>query len=181
MALSALPDSAPAHPHIDKHGTKRRAGEFIPGMPERSQRMVPEDGEWYYRTRERELVGPYSTRENADKAARTYTRFCRKLNSEHLRTLINQHLENLRLQTEQESAQPLREGEMEVPESRRPRITTQDGHWFFQTREGELVGPYDARETAEEASNTFLQFVQKVDKKRIHQLIAAMNAEAADA
>jgi hypothetical protein len=150
-------------------------------MPERSQRIVPEDGDWYFRTRERELVGPYRTRENADKAARTYTRFCRNLSREHLRTLIQQHLENLRLQTEEESAQPLREGEMEVPASRKARITGQDSRWFFQTREGELVGPYDARKTAADASNTFLQFVQKVDKKMIRQLIAAMNSETANA
>ena len=159
-----------------RKGPVRRSGAFLPRMPERSQRLVCRDGLWYYCARECELVGPYRIRENAEKASRTYTRFCRNLNEEHLHTLVQQHIQNLLCLTAEQGALQLREGEMEIPEARHARVSSINGHWFFNTREGEMVGPYASKAIAEEASETFLQFVINVDRKMISQLIATMKA-----
>ncbi len=158
-------------------GPVRRAGEYLPRIPDRSRRLVRNQGHWFFRARERDLVGPYYKRDNAEKASQTYMRFCRNLSREKLQSLIQQHVENLHLLTEEEQALSLREGEMDIPVERESRIVAKDDRWYFQTREGELVGPYATRDVAEEASATFLQFVQNVDRGMIGQLIAAMKSE----
>ena len=154
---------------------KLRAGEFATRFPERSKRFFVEDGFWFFRTREGEAVGPYSTKDNAQKAARTFGRFCRSVHDDQLRLLIHQQLERLSSMSEEQRALPLREGEMDVPTERGCRVLSKGKDWYFRTREGELVGPYEDRALAEDSAETFTQFAVSVSNKQIHHLIATMN------
>lgn len=40
------------------------------------------------------------------------------------------------------------------------RVFEQDDGWFFSTREGAAMGPYDTRAEAEQGLSDFIEFVQ---------------------
>lgn len=50
-------------------------------------------------------------------------------------------------------------GEPEVPCSRTERLVEQDSYWFFTTREGVKVGPFDTRLEAAEGVNEYIDFI----------------------
>lgn len=45
--------------------------------------------------------------------------------------------------------------------ARSNRLFRQQKDWFFKTREGALVGPYDSSEQALQGIESYIQFVQK--------------------
>ena len=54
---------------------------------------------------------------------------------------------------------PHREGETESIPTRTSRFFTKEREWFFSTREGALMGPFDTREIASKGLSDFLEFI----------------------
>lgn len=52
-----------------------------------------------------------------------------------------------------------REGEIGDVPPRSGRFFTQDGKWFFSTREGKPIGPFDSKEEAEYELDGFIDFI----------------------
>ncbi|HTF98221.1 MAG TPA: DUF6316 family protein [Cellvibrio sp.] len=51
-----------------------------------------------------------------------------------------------------------------VPE-RHGRLLQKDGYWYYSTREGVDIGPFDNREDAENGVGEFIDFIQASEPK----------------
>ncbi len=56
-----------------------------------------------------------------------------------------------------------RTGEQQNPPSRRERFFQQDSYWYYTTREGVDIGPFDHKEDAVEGCADFLDFISTRD------------------
>ena len=62
-----------------------------------------------------------------------------------------------------------------IPE-RHSRFKEQDGYWYYCTREGVNIGPFDSREEAENGVGEFIDFLFAADpsiKEAVEQYLAA--------
>lgn len=67
--------------------------------------------------------------------------------------------------SEQQSDTPNREGERgNVPE-RTGRFLQKQGYWYYTTREGIDIGPFDSRYDAEIGVGDFIDFIYDADPK----------------
>jgi len=155
--------------------TERR-GESVNGSFPRNLRFFSEDNGWYFRTRERTAVGPYLSREEAEAAARVFVDHTQSDDDETLDLMIDLHLASLRIDfDESRQSNLLRRGEWEIPAERSNRIINKSDRWYFFTREGRLVGPYDCEESAKEWVDVFRNFARNIRPTSILGLIEAMN------
>ncbi|MFL0797519.1 MAG: DUF6316 family protein [Cellvibrionaceae bacterium] len=52
-----------------------------------------------------------------------------------------------------------RQGEAAIPHDRSERLSEHDNYWFFSTREGVQVGPFDSRAEAAEGVGEYIDFI----------------------
>jgi hypothetical protein len=58
-----------------------------------------------------------------------------------------------------------RTGEQGSVPSRHGRYLQKDGYWYYSTREGVDIGPFDSREDAEIGVGEFIEFIQASEPK----------------
>ena len=60
-----------------------------------------------------------------------------------------------------------------VPQ-RRERFFAMSGAWYFRTREGAPMGPFDNRQEAEQGLYDFLEFMTLAEPRTLSQLYASL-------
>lgn len=60
---------------------------------------------------------------------------------------------------------PSRHGEKGLAPLRSMRYLQKDGYWYYSTREGVDIGPFDSREDAEVGVSDFIDFIQASEPK----------------
>lgn len=58
-----------------------------------------------------------------------------------------------------------RAGEQGSVPARHGRYLQKDGYWYYSTREGVDIGPFDSREDAEIGVGEFIEFIQASEPK----------------
>ncbi|MDR7091299.1 MULTISPECIES: DUF6316 family protein [Cellvibrio] len=58
-----------------------------------------------------------------------------------------------------------RAGEQGSVPSRHGRYLQKDGYWYYTTREGVDIGPFDSRDDAETGVGEFIDFIQASEPK----------------
>ncbi|MCB1662760.1 MAG: hypothetical protein KDI20_09180 [Pseudomonadales bacterium] len=46
-----------------------------------------------------------------------------------------------------------------------------ESHWYFSTREGTDVGPFDSRDEASSGLQDFIQFIQLANHRTLHNFL----------
>lgn len=62
-------------------------------------------------------------------------------------------------------ATPNRAGEQGSVPARHGRYLQKDGYWYYNTREGVDIGPFDSREDAEIGVGEFIEFIRASEPK----------------
>ena len=129
--------------------TLLRKGESDLSDP-RSERYFQQEGYWYFRTREGLDIGPSDTLALAMRTANSFVAFLHEAKAEVV-TSITKYIKH----------QP-RAGEknIEIPQ-RSERVFQQDNYWYFSTREGMDIGPFDNRGDAIVGVKGFIGFLQE--------------------
>ncbi len=81
-------------------------------------------------------------------------------------------MQNNNRETVADCASLARAGEDYQPPSRSNRILVVEDHWFYRTREGQEVGPYPCRSSAEKAASSFAQFTRRVNSGNFVDVIS---------
>jgi hypothetical protein len=63
-----------------------------------------------------------------------------------------------------------RNGESDVSQDRSERIFIQHNYWYFRTREGMDIGPYDSQLDATDGINSFIEFLSTAEKKVVERI-----------
>ena len=63
-----------------------------------------------------------------------------------------------------------RKGEKESSPDRSERLFTQHSYWYFRTREGMDIGPYDSQTDASNGINSFIEFLNTAEKKVVERI-----------
>ena len=58
-----------------------------------------------------------------------------------------------------------RAGEQGAVPARNGRYLQKEGYWYYSTREGVDIGPFDSREDAETGAGEFIEFIQASEPK----------------
>jgi hypothetical protein len=133
--------------NLPQHSNKPRAGEYAV-FSTRSERFFEQESYWYFRTREGMDIGPFDTKEDAEEGVKGFISFLKEVHADVV-VRINKYV---RLQP--------RAGETEVPGGRSERIFEQNSYWYFRTREGMDIGPYDTRGEAVIGAKAFVNFIK---------------------
>ena len=68
-----------------------------------------------------------------------------------------------------------REGELGTVPMRSDRFFAAQGQWFFSTREGTVIGPFDEKQNAQQGLNDFLEFMQLANSKTLSSFYNSLN------
>lgn len=63
-----------------------------------------------------------------------------------------------------------RKGEKKDPQDRSERLFTQHNYWYFRTREGMDIGPYDSKADANDGINSFIDFLDTAEQKVVERI-----------
>ncbi len=63
-----------------------------------------------------------------------------------------------------------RQGESGVTPIRQERVFKKDAYWYFKTREGATIGPFDSRDDALECVAEFVEFIGSANPKVLQTL-----------
>ncbi len=63
-----------------------------------------------------------------------------------------------------------RKGENEASSDRSERIFIQHNYWYFRTREGMDIGPYDSQTDAISGISSFIEFLSTAEKKVVERI-----------
>lgn len=69
-----------------------------------------------------------------------------------------------------------REGEMGYTPVRSDRFFAAQGEWFFSTREGAPIGPFEDKEDARKGLEDFIEFMSLAEPKTLTKLYTALTA-----
>jgi len=70
-----------------------------------------------------------------------------------------------------------RAGESGSVPGRQGRFFAQTAHWYFHTREGASIGPFENRFEAEQGLKDFIDFITLADPKTLTSFYAALNTK----
>lgn len=70
----------------------------------------------------------------------------------------------------------LRENEISIPATRSLRFFQRDGYWYYATREGVDIGPFDSVDDAESGCREYIHFVTSGQVKNPERLMALYRA-----
>lgn len=62
--------------------------------------------------------------------------------------------------------------------TRSDRLFAQDGYWYFRTREGLNIGPFDNAQEAEQGVSDFMDFVNNAEPSMIKRVTDYVNRAA---
>lgn len=127
---------------------KQRAGESGE-TPFRSPRFFEQQSYWYFRTREGLDIGPFDTLQDAEEGLSGFIGFLQQAHSDVV-TKITQYIK----------LQPRKGEHQEIP-PRTDRLFEQSNYWYFRTREGIDIGPFDNRGDAAIGVKGFVNFLEE--------------------
>ncbi len=125
-----------------------RAGESGE-TPIRSNRFFEQEAYWYFRTREGLDIGPFDSLSCAQEGLDGFLGFLQQAHNDIV-TKITKYIK----------LQPRRGEEIDIP-ARSERIFEQDQYWYFRTREGMDIGPFDNRGEAAIGIKGFISFLEE--------------------
>lgn len=70
-----------------------------------------------------------------------------------------------------------RKGEDGNPPLRSSRIFAMESVWYFSTREGVDIGPFDSQYEANSNLENFIEFIQLANKKTLKMFLSALNIQ----
>lgn len=114
----------------------------------RSDRFFQQEAYWYFRTREGLDIGPFDSKEDAETGFNSFLGFLRQAH-EDVVTKITTYI----------TLQARKDEKINVP-SRTDRLVEQDNYWYFRTREGMDIGPFDTRGEAAVGAKSFIGFLE---------------------
>lgn len=71
-----------------------------------------------------------------------------------------------------------RQGENGQPPPRSARIFNMENYWYFATREGTDIGPFDSREEASSGLQDFLQFIQLANQRTLQSFLHNLSSQS---
>jgi hypothetical protein len=69
-----------------------------------------------------------------------------------------------------------RTGEKDAPPTRNSRFYKRDGYFYYATREGIDIGPFDSMQEAQTGASAFIDFVLHAEPHELQCLIRYSNA-----
>lgn len=115
----------------------------------RSDRFFEQESYWYFRTREGLDIGPFDTESEAKAGLNGFIGFLQQAKSD----VVTRITKYVTLQTRKNDIQ-------EIP-SRTHRLFEQNNYWYFRTREGMDIGPFDSRGCAAVGAKGFVAFIEE--------------------
>ena len=71
---------------------------------------------------------------------------------------------------------PNRQGEAGPVPVRSDRFFAAQGQWYFATREGAPIGPFEDKEEARQGLDDFIEFMQLAEPKTLSRLYATLGS-----
>ena len=140
-----------------------RAGEYTV-FATRSDRYFEQESYWYFRTREGMDIGPFDSKAQAEEGVSGFIGFLKEAHADVV-VRINKYVRR----------QP-RRGETEVSGSRTDRIFEQSSYWYFRTREGMDIGPFDSRGEAAVGVKGFVNFLEESQPEVVNRVTSYIRA-----
>ena len=125
----------------------RRHGESMTAAV-RSARFFQQEAYWYFRTREGLDIGPFDKQEDAEAGLNGFLGFLKQAHED----VVTKITTYIKLQTRKNE-------QINVP-ARTDRLFEQDNYWYFRTREGMDIGPFDTRGEAAIGAKSFIGFLE---------------------
>ena len=114
----------------------------------RSERFFQQENYWYFRTREGLDIGPFNKKIDAEAGLDGFIGFLAQAHED----VVTKITTYIKLQARKDEA-------IDVPK-RADRIFIQDNYWYFRTREGMDIGPFDTRGDAAVGAKSFIDFLE---------------------
>jgi hypothetical protein len=126
-----------------------RAGEL--GQPPifRSNRFFAQENYWYFRTREGLDIGPFDSLSYAKEGLNGFLSFLQQAHNDVV-TKITKYIK----------LQPRKKEITDIP-ARAERVFEQNDFWYFRTREGMDIGPFDNRGDTVVGAKGFINFLEE--------------------
>ncbi len=135
----------------ETNNTTFRSGESGP-LPNRSCRFFEQEKYWYFRTREGLDIGPFDQLKDAEEGLNGFIGFLKQAQADVV-TRITKYIKLQPRKDEKSSTD-------ELP-VRMDRFYEQDNYWYFRTREGMDIGPFDDRGNASIGAKGFVSFLEE--------------------
>lgn len=152
-----------------------------------ADQVYSHQGKWYVGTTDALQLGPYPTEERAQARSEEITDCLRSLHSEdqqltYVKSLLSSEWHDIQRHidpdvqrkeapVEKPPTFPVREGESPGHWSRSSRYFNVGSMWFFATREGIDVGPFEAKKQAVDHCKALLKSLRDTADDRSFQLI----------
>jgi hypothetical protein len=172
-----------------------RTGETGMPIPARHPRVFQKtDGFWYFLTREKTEVGPFPTDEAAAVGVEDYAGFSQDVDrvylddvdmpvGDGLAELLSRHsdavspiIDNISGERLSDTAEAVTQRQSRLFSS---RVFFRDNTWFFFTREGRDIGPFESRDVAEKALVKYVDFAGDLDRV-IHDAYRDASGQVSD-
>ena len=69
-----------------------------------------------------------------------------------------------------------RQGESGDPPPRSSRIFNMESYWYFSTREGSDIGPFDSRDQAASGLEDFIQFLELANSDTLRNFLTSLKS-----
>jgi hypothetical protein len=162
--------------------TEYRKGEGGNNIPSRSPRVFQKaDGFWYFLTREKTEVGPFATDEVASEGVEQYAGFAQDVDKVYLSDVaipvgegMSEWAVPVAPALEREPVFPAERAQdqenVSENDDRRmrfysSRLFMRDGAWYFFTREGRDIGPFELQSEAEAALTHYVEFARELERE----------------
>lgn len=147
----------------------RRSGEK--GVtPERSRRYFEQQGYWYFRTREGMDIGPFDTQQSAEEGVNGFIGFLLQAR-EDVVTRITKYVKLQPRKDEKNSNITI-----DIMPRRTDRLFYQGDYWYFRTREGMDIGPFDNRGEASVGAKGFIEFLEGSQPEVVNRVTSYISA-----
>jgi hypothetical protein len=171
-----------------------RTGETGMPIPARHPRVFQKtDGFWYFLTREKTEVGPFPTDEAAAVGVDDYAGFSQDADrvylddvdmpvGDGLDELLSRYSDAVAPVIENIAGERLSDTAAVTQRQSRlfsSRVFFRDNTWFFFTREGRDIGPFESREVAEKALIKYVDFAGDLDRV-IHDAYRDASGQVSD-
>lgn len=146
-------------------------------IPDRSSRYFEQQGYWYFRTREGMDIGPFDTQENAEDGVNGFIGFLKQAR-EDVVTRITKYVKLQPRKDEKDEKDTNNHSTVsaDVMSSRTDRLFAQGDYWYFRTREGMDIGPFDNRGEASIGAKGFVEFLEDSQPEVVHRVTSYIRA-----
>jgi hypothetical protein len=147
-----------------------RCGEGNRQTPIRSSRYFEQQGYWYFRTREGMDIGPFDTYHSAQEGVRGFVGFLMEAKDD----VVTRITKYVKLQPRKD--EKTSDITTDFMPQRTDRLFFQGGYWYFRTREGMDIGPFDNRGEAAVGVRGFIDFLEGSQPEVVHRVTCYISA-----